>query len=189
MLLNGDKKQFFHEGWQTYILVQDDDIFTVGRREGRTHTLSLSQGAHEQSKVESLGPELSHSRTVRFLGRTLTLRKCGIEYEPDKQHVPRALKVLGRTDAQSVATPGTGDVGGLKASEISELRRTAKWREPPEEIQEEDDLLTLEELKLFQSVAVRFSFLSMDRPDLLCSAMELVRKMASPRAGDLIAFV
>ena len=37
---------------------------------------------------------------------------------------------------------GIDDVGGPKASEISELRRKAKWREHPEEIEEEDDLLT-----------------------------------------------
>ena len=48
-----------------------------------------------------------------------------------------------------VATPGIDDAGGPKASEISELRTTAKWRDPLEEIEEEDDLLTGEELKLF----------------------------------------
>ena len=50
----------------------------------------------------------------------------------------------------------------------------------------EDDLLAGEEPKLFQSVAA-FNFLAMDRPDLLYSAEELRRKIASPRAGDLIA--
>ena len=86
-----------------------------------------------------------------------------------------------------MATPGTDDVSGLKASEISELHRTAQWREPPEEIKEEDDLPTGEDMKLFQSVAARFNFLAMDRPDLLHSVEELMRQMVSPRAGDLIA--
>ena len=135
----------------------------------------------------SLGSESSQSRTIRFLGRTLTLRQWRIEYEPDKQHVSRALKSLGLTDAEGVATPGTDDVGGPKASQISELRRTAKWHDPPEEAREEDDLLTREELKLFQSVAARFNFLAMDRPDLLYSVEELMRKMASPRTQDLTA--
>ena len=79
---------------------------------------------------------------------------------------PRALKALGLTGAKGVGTPGTDDVGGPKA---------------------EDDLLIGEELKLFQSVAARFNFLAMDRPDLLYSVKELIRKMASPRAQDLIA--
>ena len=83
----------------------------------------------------------------------------------------RALKALGLANARCVATPGIDDAGGPKASEISELRRTAKWRDPPEEIEEEDDLLTGEELKLFQSVAARFNFLAMDRPDLLFSVL------------------
>ena len=57
----------------------------------------------------------------------------------------------------------------------------------PEEVREEDDLLTGEELKLFQSVAARFNFLAMDRPDILYSVKELTRKMASPRTQDLTA--
>ena len=121
------------------------------------------------------------------MGRTLTLRQWGIEYEPDQQQVSRALKALGLTDAEGVATPGTDDVGGPKASQISELRRTAKWHDPPVEVREEDDLLTGEELKLFQSVVARFNFLAMDRPDLLYSVKELMRKMASPRTQSLTA--
>ena len=73
-----------------------------------------------------------------------------------------------------MATPGTDDAAGLEASELC---RTAKWREPPEEIKEED-LLTGEELKLFQSAAARFNFFAMDRLDLLYAVKELMRKMA-----------
>ena len=157
----------------------------MGRREERKHALSLLRGACELSNVVTLGPESSQSRTVSFLGRTLTLRHWGIECAPDRQHVSRALKALGLTNARDVATPGIDDAGGPKASEFSELRRTAKWRDPLEEIEEEDDLLTGEELKLFQSVAARFHVLAMDRPDLLYSVKELMRKMASPRTRAL----
>ena len=62
-----------------------DDFFIVGRREGRKHALSLLRGAYELSKVVTLGPESSQSRTVSFLGRTLTLRQWGIEHESDQQ--------------------------------------------------------------------------------------------------------
>ena len=72
------------------------------------------------------------------------------------------------------------------AQPISELRRTAKWHDPPE-VREEDDLLTGEELKVFQSEAARFNFLVMGRPDLLYSVKELMRKMASPRTQDVTA--
>ena len=116
------------------------------------------RGAYELSKVVTLGPESSQSRTVSILGRTLTSRQWSIEYEPEQQHVSRALKALGLTDAKGGATPGTDDVGGPKASQISEVRRKAKWHDPPEEIEEEDDLLTGEELKFFQSVTERFNF-------------------------------
>ena len=45
------------------------------------------------------------------------------------------LKALGLIDAQVVATTGTDVVGGPKASQISELRGTAKWHDPPKEIE------------------------------------------------------
>ena len=169
---------FFHKDLETYILVHGDDFFIVGRQEGREHVLRLLRSAYELSKVVTLGPGPSQSRTATILGRTLTLRRWGIEYEPDQQHVSRALKALGLTGAKGVGTPGTDDVGGPKASEISEMRKTAKWHNPPEEVSEEDDLLIGEELKLFQSVSGQI---------LLYSVKELMRKMASPRAQDLIA--
>ena len=74
-----------------------------------------------------------------------------------------------------------------KASQISELRRTAKWHDPPGEVREEDDLLTGQELRLFQSAAARVNFLAMDRPDPLYSVKVLMRKTASPRTQDLSA--
>ena len=75
------------------------------------HALSLLRGAYELSKVVTLGRESSQSQTASFLGRTLTLREWRIEHEPDQQHVSRALKALGLTNAKGVATPGTDDVG------------------------------------------------------------------------------
>ena len=164
-----------------------DDFFKVGRQEGRKHALSLLRGACELSTVETLSPKSSQSQTASFLGMTLTLRQWRIEYEPGQQHASGALKALGLTSAKGVATPATDDVGGPKASEISELRRTAKWHDPPEEIKEEDDLLTGEEFKLFQSVAARLNFLVMDRPDLLHSVNELMRNRVSQRTQDLTA--
>ena len=83
-----------------------------------------------------------------------------------------------------MATSGTDDVGGHKASEISELRRTAKWHDPPEEIREEDDLLTGEELKLIVSECggeVQCPCCGLARS---CVVM---RRMASPRTQDLTA--
>ena len=72
-----------------------DEFLKVGRREERKHALSLLRGAYEKNQVVTLGPKSSQSRTASFLGRTLTLRQWGIEYEPDQQHVSRALKDLG----------------------------------------------------------------------------------------------
>ena len=128
---------FLHKDLERDVLVHGDDFFIVGRQKGRKHALSLLRGACELSKVVTLSHGSSQSRTASLLGRMLTLRQWGIEYEPDQQRVSRALKALGLTDAKGVATPGTNDVGGPKASEISEWRRTAKWHDLPEEIKED----------------------------------------------------
>ena len=106
-----------------------------------------------------------------FLGQDINV--ATVENRSRDKHVSHALKALGLTNAKGVATPGTDDVGGPKANEISELRRTAKWHDPPEEIKEEDDLLT-GELKLFQVVAARFNVLAMDKPDPSYSVKELM---------------
>ena len=95
-------------------------FFIVGRQEGRNHALSLLRGAYQLSEVVTLGSESLQSQTASFLGRTPKLRQWRLEYEPDQQHVSRALKALGLTNAKGVASLGTDDVGGPKASEISE---------------------------------------------------------------------
>ena len=48
-------RHFFHTGLQTNIMVNGDDFFTVGRREGQKHALLPVQGAYELSKVVTLG--------------------------------------------------------------------------------------------------------------------------------------
>ena len=108
-----------------------------------------------------------------FLGQNTDSATMGNRVRTRPAACFRSLKALGLTDAGSAAT--TDDVGGPKASQISELRRTAKWHDPPGEVRQEDDLLTGEELKLFQSVAARFNFLAIDRPDLLYSVKEFMR--------------
>ena len=57
-----------------------------------------------------------------------------------------------------------------------------------EEAEEEEDPQVGEELKTFQSVSAWYNFIAMDRPDLLYSVKDLMRKMASPSSRDLVAF-
>ena len=123
--------------------------------EGRKHALGLLRRCirTEQSGA-TLGPGPSKSRTASFLGRTLTLRQWRIEYEPDQQHVSRALKALELTGAEGVAAPGTDDVGGTKASQISELLERQNGI-----LGERKMIFSLEKnSKLFQSVAASFKF-------------------------------
>ena len=114
------------------------------RRRILTYTVTIVQSLADRRDVNThwifcrrstSGAKLSswdqaHSQAVTFLGRTRTLRKRRIEYEPDTQNVLRSLKALGLTGARCVAIPGSDDVGGNTVSELSKLRRTAKWHEP-----------------------------------------------------------
>ena len=102
------------------------------------------------------GPRLVAVTDSEFLGQNTDVVKVEnrVRARPAACFLRLELKALGLTDAKGVATPGTDDVGGNKASEISEWRRTAKWHDPLEEVREEDDLVTGEELKLFQSLAL-----------------------------------
>ena len=70
-------------------------------------------------------------------------------------------------------------MGCLEAREISELHRTAKWREPR-------TIFSLEKNRSCSRAWRPSTSLPWTGPDLLYSAEELRRKIASPRAGDLI---
>ena len=107
----------------------------------------------------------------QFLGGTLTLQQR-IEFQPDQHHVSRALKALGLTDAKGVVLEPTMRA----APTTTEIRAGVILLK-----KSEGDLVTEEKLKLFQNVAAWFIYLSLEKPDLLYSIQELMRKMASPR--------
>ena len=99
----------------------------------------------------------------------------------------RALKALGLTDAGvwRLQEP-TRQVGPRRVRSVSCVERQ-NGTILRGEVGVEDDLLTGEELKLFQSVAARYNFLAMDRPDPMYTVKELMRQMASLRTQDLSA--
>ena len=121
----------FHKDLQTLYTVTI--VSSLADQKGREHALDLLQAVCGLSKLVTFGTRCI-ALSVTFLGRTQTLRKRGIEYEPDTQHVPRSLKALGLTGARCVAIPGTDDVRGDKVSELSKLCRTAKWHEPQKKL-------------------------------------------------------
>ena len=99
-----------------------------------------------------------------MLASWVTLRHWSVEYELDRQHLSRALKASGLTDARRVATQRS----------MSDARRqngTSPGRKQETEA----------------GTSTPFDFVSMDKQDVLCSVKELLRKMASPRSHDLTA--
>ena len=88
----------------------------------------------------------------------------------------------GHTCARGVATLGIGDVGGVpNTRESSELRRTAKWHEPPEEIEEEDDLLTGDELKVLQTLVLAIGQIFQKNCERIDAENVFTTQQVSPR--------
>ena len=102
----------FQKNLETYILVHGDDFFIVGRREGAKACAGFAARCIRAEQSCDSGPRIVAVTDSELLGKNTDIATMGIEYEPDQQHVSRALKALGLTDAEGVATPGTDDVVG-----------------------------------------------------------------------------
>ena len=125
-------------------------IFHSGRQQGRKACTEFGARCLRAEQTCDSGPRVVAVADSEFLRQDtdVTAVENRIRARPAACN-PATWKALGLTNAKGVSTPGTDDVDGPKASEINELRRTANWRDPPEEIEEEDDLPTGDELKLF----------------------------------------
>jgi hypothetical protein len=112
---------------------------------------------------------------------------------------------LGLTEAKSVSTPGIKEDSDLSAAEILERRKgyappclkigphgaiTAEvWDSDagsrPVLPTSESPLLTGELLQLYQSLAARLNYYSLDRFDILYPVKELMRKLSQPTEADM----
>ena len=114
---------FFHKDLETYILVHGDDFFMVGRQEGREYALSMLRSAHELSGVVTTDSEfLGQNTDIATMENRVRTRPAACFRRQEDFGIDRCE---GRDDSC--------DVGGPKVSQISELRGTAKWHDPPEE--------------------------------------------------------
>ena len=96
--------------------------------------------------------------------------------------------IVGRRDGRKLATLGPDSSQSRTASFLGRTLTLRQWRIEYDQNQQHVSRtlkalgLTNARLKLFQSVAARFNFPAMDRPDLLYSVKKLMRQMASPRS-------
>ena len=138
---------FFHEGLQTNFLVHGDDFLTVDTDVRR-------ESMHIFHKV----PEVVTVSDNQFLGWSTDIATV------ENRVRARPAARMGLTTARCVATPGSDDAAPRPV-------RSASYEERQNGVfllkkSKRRVTFSLEELKLFRSVAVRLNFHAMDRTDL-----------------------
>ena len=97
---------FFHKELEPYILVHGDDFFSGPTGEAKACTEFAARCIQAEQSCD-YGPRVVAVTDSEFLG----------------QDADVALKALGLTNAEGVATPGTDDVGGPQNSKMARSPR------------------------------------------------------------------
>eukprot|EP00973_Karenia_brevis_P019473 2671720-Karenia_brevis.AAC.1 len=123
---------------------------------------------------------------MRALGRVISFKPWGIQYEPDPAHAEMVVKELGLEGAKPAMTPYAKAVHA-KGSERAAIN--ARRENPNEKTPDHDVSPTLDEGRAarYQSLAARLNYYALDRPDIMFPVKELMRKMACPDEEDKVA--
>ena len=108
-----------------------------------------------------LGPESHDQRSTTILNIILEWESDRSMFEADPRHVDLIIKGVGL-----VKEKGSDVVGSAV------------------EQREGEEKLSMDDTFSFRSLAARYNFLSMDRPDLQFVCKEMCRKMTCPRSRD-----
>ena len=158
----GTPCNFLHARRNLRCTVHGDDFVTLGP----IHELrKFSQELKAAWMIEERGifgpPESRHLGTVqemRHLNRILKWTDEGISYEADPRHVDIVVKALG----------------------VSKAVTTPLVREPPDNVDVKDKMLSEQEATLYRSCTMRIGYISQDRTDLQRVTRELAKGMSAP---------
>ena len=175
------------------MLVHGDDFAAVARAAGRAFVEKTLSAVYE-IKVDMAGPQAQDQKEIKILGRIISYEAGGLSYEADPGHMEAVIHELGLSGAKGAATPGVKDDADVSAAELLERRKG--YAPPPFHIgpmgeitvpsepsgalpsalrETESPELTGSQLKLYQSLAARLNYFSLDRLDLLFAVKELMR--------------
>ena len=131
-------------------------------------------------KVKMIGPHAGDEKSMKALGRTVTYRKWGIEYEADPSHYQKVVKVLGLETCKKVPTLWVKESfmtnqerEALKMRRVDNLKfDDTNLRTPhriPEEEGELDADLSLEhgDGRRYMSASASLNFVALDQPRLM----------------------
>jgi len=151
---------FFNESRNLAISVHGDDFTTVGPKCELDVFEKLLEEKYELKNGGRLGPGRNDCKELTVLNRVIRWTDRGIEYEADPRQAERLLEGLNLDNGcKSTATPG------LK---------------PVVEKLVDDKPLSSDAHTAFRALAARANYLAQDRIDLIFSAKEVCRFMASP---------
>ena len=122
-----------------------------------------------------------------MLGRVVSYHSWGWSLEADPSLLELAVDRLGLSEAKGVSTPGAKPDDGCSSADVRSRRLDPKLIDNPDHLWPGGDqsrVLNASDAKLYQSVAALLNFSSLDRPEMMFSVKELMRKMAAPTAQD-----
>ena len=156
---------FYHPKTQVRVVGHGDD-FTFAGTESELKRIQAKM--HEWYDVKARGVLGSGKRNVHeieILGRSLTWKEEGLEYEDSDKHRHALLE-------------------GLGLNEESKAVNSAAVK--PEEIGQEDDteMLDASETKRSRSLAATLNYMSSDRSDVQYAAKEVRTRMVNPTRGS-----
>ena len=146
-------------------MVTHVDDFLVSAERTQLEWLYDQLSQKYELKKAILGPNSDESREVEYLGRRISWRPWGLQYEAGLKHVTELLRVNGMEGCNAVATPAVSD---------------DKSKEEAEDEQELEE----QEARAFRRSAAILNYLSQDRPDIAYATKEVARAMSKPKTRD-----
>ena len=154
---------FMHTVRRMMVIVHGDDFLCLGSEVDLDWFGAQMSEVYENKSVGRIGPERADKKTLKVLNRLVTWRDDAIELEADQRHADIVVNMMGLAEGKGLTTPGV----------------------KMEEAAGDDEVLEGHEATRFRAIAARINFLSLDRPELLYSAKEVCRSMATPTQGSM----
>ena len=155
----GSPSVYFNPASGVRLVVWGDDFSFLGREKDLSDMLDKMRSWYSIKLRGIVGPDPGDLKEIRILNRQLRWTTDGIEYEADDKHVQTIIKGVGLEE----------DSNGTDVALPCEY-----------EAEEGDLELSVQQAKVYRSLAATVNFLASDRPDIQFAAGVLGRTMARP---------
>ena len=155
---------FYHTERDLSCAVHGDDFTFCGEEEDLVWITEEMRGWFEIKVRATLGPDDGDDKEVIILGRKVSWKPWGIEWEADEKHREKLMEKFGY-DEKTKPLNHNGE---------SADHQDESW---------EEEKLKKEEATEFRGAAARLNFLSQDSPELMYPAKEISTEMAEPVRG------